>query len=383
LPTYAQVRANATEQQVHTLEDIADVVVDTDRCTPEDVLVRVAVTSATTAAGLNDWSTFLLAANGAARAKDISSLISRPSTRCMSVWVGRTQGHKVFLPDDRVHAFFHLPSATLHAPDAELVLGPAAVIFVPKLLKEIADALVTADRLSIDPQAMIIEEADQEFERRTLRNTIASTAQGVGAATARKVLRGEFPGGPPVRLAGDIRELTPYVRPTRHILDRAFRDGRRVFLEGTQGTGLSLHHGVYNWVTSRDTTVSGCLADAGIAPSRVRRIVMVCRTYPIRVQNPDKEGRHSGPMGRELSYEQLSARCGIPIAELRGTETTTTTGRQRRLAEFNWALLRNAATLNGPTDIALSFADYIRRENKNARRVRAAHARYNPVHRGD
>ena len=95
---------------------------------------------------------------------------------------------------------------------------------------------------------------------------------------------------------------------------------------------------------------------------------MVCRTYPIRVQNPDKPGQHSGPIGREISYETLSDRSGIPVDELKGTEITTTTKRQRRLAEFNWALLRHAVSLNGPTDIALSFADYIDKKNKDARR---------------
>ena len=38
------------------------------------------------------------------------------------------------------------------------------------------------------------------------------------------------------------------------------------------------------------------------------------------------------------------------------------------MAEFNWAQLRKAASLNGPTDIALSFSDYIAKTNELARR---------------
>jgi adenylosuccinate synthase len=38
------------------------------------------------------------------------------------------------------------------------------------------------------------------------------------------------------------------------------------------------------------------------------------------------------------------------------------------VAEFDWVLLRKAATLNAPTDIALTFADYIDCKNANARR---------------
>jgi adenylosuccinate synthase len=368
LETYADVRKNTTESQVDTLAENADVVVDTDRCSSEDVAVRVAAHLGYYGRGTQRLVDVLVGGQWGSEGKGhIVSHLAKEYSVLVRVG-GPNAGHKVFRNDDQVHAFYHLPSGTLHAPEADLILGPGATLFVPKLLKEIADASVTADRLYIDPQAMIIEASDQEFESRTLKATIASTAQGVGNATARKVLRGQFPDGPIVRLAKDVKELKPYIRATRPILDEAYRLGRRVFLEGTQGTGLSLHHGEYPYVTSRDTTVSGCLADAGIAPSRVRRIVMVCRTYPIRVQNPDKAGTHSGPMGREISYETLSARCGIPVDELKGTETTTTTKRQRRLAEFNWALLRHAVSLNGPTDIALSFADYIDKVNKNARR---------------
>ena len=42
--------------------------------------------------------------------------------------------------------------------------------------------------------------------------------------------------------------------------------------------------------------------------------------------------------------------------------------RQRRIGEFNWQLLRKAASINGPTDVALSFADYIAATNKHAHR---------------
>ena len=146
------------------------------------------------------------------------------------------------------------------------------------------------------------------------------------------------------------------------ILERAFLRGDRILLEGTQGTSLSIHHGEYPFVTSRDTTVAGCLADAGIAPARVRRVIMVCRTYPIRVGGP------SGPMTLEITYEQLAERSGIPIGQLKETETTTTTKRQRRLAEFDWTQFQRSVFLNGPTDIALTFVDYLDIKNREAYR---------------
>src|SRR5215216_4626556 len=74
--------------------------------------------------------------------------------------------------------------------------------------------------------------------------------------------------------------------------DGAARGGLRPWrahpARGDAGTGLSIYHGSYLHVTSRDTTASGCPAGAGIPPTRVRRVTVVFRTYPIRVMSPAK-----------------------------------------------------------------------------------------------
>lgn len=149
-------------------------------------------------------------------------------------------------------------------------------------------------------------------------------------------------------------------------MEQSFERGDKIFLEGTQGTGLSLYHGEYPYVTSRDTTVSGCLAEAGISPSWVRKIIMVCRTYPIRVQSP--KGGTSGPMTRSISWKEVAERSGHSVHNLRKSERTSTTKRKRRVGEFEWTSLRKAVSLNAPTDIALTFVDYIDKNNENARR---------------
>jgi adenylosuccinate synthase len=38
------------------------------------------------------------------------------------------------------------------------------------------------------------------------------------------------------------------------------------------------------------------------------------------------------------------------------------------VAEFDWLLLRKSVSLNGPTDIALTFVDYLDIDNRKARR---------------
>ena len=152
---------------------------------------------------------------------------------------------------------FLLPSGTQNS-EAKLLLGPGAVLAVDELFDEVARSDVDKNRLSIDPQAMIIEEFDKDRER-SLRERIASTASGAGQATARRVMRAKD-----VRLARDVPELEPFGRPACEILEAAYSAGQRIMLEGTQGSGLSLYHGRYPFVTSRDTNVAGCLAEAGI-----------------------------------------------------------------------------------------------------------------------
>ena len=373
LKTYAEVKHDPTEAHVEDLAGLADICVATDRCSTDDVVVRVASRLGFFGRSHDRLVDVLVGGQYGSEGKgNIASYLAAEYDVLVRVG-GPNAGHTVYLGDGNTYAYHHLPSGTMQS-NAQLILGPGATLNVPNLMQEIAECGVTADRLSIDPQAMIIDEDDIKFETATLKKMIASTAQGVGAATARKVLRGAFPRKEKgewkgrVRLARDVRELTPFIEETRPLLDEAFRLGKRVFMEGTQGTGLSLQHGPYPHVTSRETTASGCLADAGIAPTRVRRVVMVCRTYPIRVQNTDT-GQTSGPMEQEISYKELADASGIPEARLRETEKTTTTKRQRRIGRFEWSLLRRAASLNGPTDIALTFADYIDAKNSTAQRL--------------
>lgn len=360
LPTYDDVRADPTEAQVRSLADSADIVIDTVRCTQSDVVVRAAARLGLYGRSYERLVDVLVGGQWGSEGKGhLASYLSSEYDVLVRVG-GPNAGHKVFRRGETAITYYHLPSGTREG-DAKIVLGPGAVLNVDKVLKEAADAELTPERLFIDPQAMTIEAEDVAFENAELTD-IGSTKQGVGKATSRKVLR--TAAQPLVRLAREIDDLQPFLRETRDVLDESFRRGHRVFLEGTQGTGLSLHHGTYPYVTSRDTTVSGCLAEAGIAPSRVNRTIMLVRSYPIRVGGSE----HSGDMGREVSKAEIARRSGINYRKLLATERTSTTDRPRRIAEFNWTLLREAASLNGPTDVALSFADYIDAKNKTARR---------------
>jgi adenylosuccinate synthase len=71
-------------------------------------------------------------------------------------------------------------------------------------------------------------------------------------------------------------------------------------------------------------------------------------------------------MGRELTWEAIAGRAGLHEISLSAVEIGSVSGNVRRVAEFSWTQLRRSARLNGATDIALTFLDYLDRANKVA-----------------
>src|SRR5207302_4496889 len=127
---------------------------------------------------------------------------------------------------------------------------------------------------------------------------------GTGAALVHRMLRSGD-----VRLVKDSLKLASRVRvesvaPLLHgHLDR----GGDVFVEGTQGFVLSLLHGPeYPYVTARDTTAAGFAMEVGLSPRQVDEIIMVVRTFPIRV------GGRSGPLNGETTWEEVQQVSGAP-----------------------------------------------------------------------
>jgi adenylosuccinate synthase len=356
--SYSEIRQNPTEKQVEKLAAVADIVIDTKRCTEQDVLIRtMSHLKVRTGKGKGFVDVVVGGQYGSEGKGQVVAYLATEYDLLVRVG-GPNAGHTVFEVHEP-YAHHQLPSGTRKS-EAQLLIGPGAVLRVDKLLKEIADCRVDSQRLCIDGNAMIITDDDIRAEAELVKK-IGSTGQGVGAATARRIMLRDKD----TLLAKHIPELRPYIGSAFEVLENAYSRDSRVLLEGTQGTGLSLYHGIYPYVTSRDTTTLGCLAEAGIPPNRVRRVIMVCRTYPIRVESPDKET--SGPL-RDVSWEEIARRSGYRADKLRKSEKTTTTKRRRRIGEFEWVLLQRAALLNGATDVALTFTDYIRKENVKAKR---------------
>lgn len=353
---------NKTERNINNLGNFADILINTARCTEDDLLVKAACHLGLYGHEYDRIVDVLVGGQYGSEGKgNIASYIAKDYDYLVRVG-GPNAGHKVYL-NPRPYIFHHLPSGTLHS-NANLIIAPGAVINPKKILREISDCSISCERLSIDPKAMIITQNDIDNEA-GLKNDISSTQSGTGFALARKIMNR---GKSDVVLARDVDDLRPFIKDTLKVLDTAFLKGKKVLVEGTQGTALSLYHGFYPHVTSRDTTVAGCLSESGISPNRVRKVIMVCRTYPIRVQDPEENGKTSGRMNQEITLEEISERCGLNIEDLRQTEITSTTNRKRRIGEFEWDTLRKSSSLNAPTDIALTFVDYLDAKNRDARR---------------
>lgn len=359
---YDAVRGDSTESGVWSLHRIADRVVENWRCEPPSLLAKAVAGLGLFPLAPTPLVDVIVSGQYGSEGKGhICAHLAGEYGVLVRVG-GPNAGHNVAFPK---YNYRQLPSGTQSNKSAKILIAAGSTIWPEQILKEIADCGLTPDRLVIDEQAMVIEDWDRSFESQDGGlGTIGSTKQGAGAALARKILnRGKQPLlGDPVRLAKDYSALLPFVKSVQGELENAYSAGRRVMIEGTQGTGLSLHHGIYPNVTARETTASGCLADAGVAAARVRKVVMVVRRYPIRV------GGESGPMGIEIDFETVSERSGIPVKEIRETEVGSVSRNQRRIAEFDWEQLRRSAVINGSTDIALSFSDYISIDNRQARR---------------
>lgn len=367
--TFDQADILKKDEDINALARDADVRINTARTDTQDSLVRLAARLGLYAPPNIQCVDVLIGAQYGSEGKGhIAAYLAKDYDVLVRVG-GPNAGHTVS-SSSGVYTYHQLPSGAKDC-DAKLLLGPGMTLNVDLLLEEIADCGVEPDRLFIDPQATIIEKHDKKAEE-TIIAKIGSTGSGSGAAAARRIT--ERHGA--IRLARDIPELEAYVgKPpfyrgsTRTQLERAYRSGGTILLEGTQGSGLSIFHGPYPYVTSRDTNVAGCLAEAGISPARVRRILMVVRPTPIRVGHPDgSDGHISGIIKHEVTFREVAVRAGLDPDEVEKNEKTSTTKRDRRVGWFEWEQFRDACALNAPTDIVLTFADYLSAKNQGARR---------------
>ena len=146
-------------------------------------------------------------------------------------------------------------------------------------------------------------------------------------------------------IAADARALLPYMADTEGMLNAAYKAGKRVLMEGAQGTLLDIDFGTYPYVTASNSTAGGSATGTGLGPTRIGYVLGVCKAYTTRVGE--------GPFPSELDPKRDKV-----LREL-GGEYGRTTGRARRTGWLDLVALRYAAQVNGLDGLAITKLDIL------------------------
>ncbi len=300
---------------------------------------------------------------------------------------GANAGHTVHI-NEKTYILHLIPSGILH-PHVECVIGNGVVIDPVALLDEIAllekEGVSVRGRLWISQKAHLImpyhKLLDQVTEQQAGVNRIGTTGRGVGPAYVDKfnrrgirivdlldpdllesklrrnleeknALLQKIYGHSPLNIDQIIDEylqfdrlIDPYVRDISIYLDRAVREGKRILLEGAQGTLLDVDHGTYPYVTSSNPVSGGACIGVGMGPTRIKAVLGVLKAYTTRVGE--------GPFPTELTGEE-----GEYLRQT-GKEFGATTGRPRRCGWFDALVARYAVRINGITELAITKLDVL------------------------
>ena len=265
---------------------------------------------------------------------------------------GPNAGHSAVDHTGKVWALRTIPVAAVVDPNCDLVIASGSEIDLAVLNHEI-ESLETAgfrvrDRLFIDAQAtMLMAEHIEAEQVATMHERLGSTAKGIGAARADRLLRKAL-------LADQVLDPNLIEPNTAAMLQEMHIDDENILIEGTQGFGLGLHAGWYPYCTSNDCAAIDFVSACHIQPHRPTDNWVVFRTYPIRVAG------NSGGMFAETDWETLAAKSGGYIQP----ERTTVTKKVRRVGHWDDMLAEQALLANGGPDYpnlhpVLTFVDYL------------------------
>jgi len=284
---------------------------------------------------------------------------------------GHNAGHTIVVEGEK-KSLHLIPSGVLN-PKALNIIANGVVVAPYKLIEEIEkfdDKL--KNRLFVSDKAHLIlklhEEIDKAKERLRGKEAIGTTGRGIGPAYSAKVDRsgarlGELrdvdtltqklhaqhlsqkdvfnaygivaPSKEELQaeLQGYADVVNQYLCDTTKVIWDLQDEGKKILLEGAQGTLLDIDHGTYPFVTSSSTTASGACSGTGLAPRDIGNVTGIVKAYCTRVGN--------GPFPTEDFTEQ-----GDKLRE-NGHEYGTTTGRPRRCGWFDAVACKQAARLNG------------------------------------
>ncbi len=237
---------------------------------------------------------------------------------CVRGGNGPNAGHTV-IHDGVQYSLRLIPSGFVNR-STRLLIGPGVPVDPIVLLDELRKT-DSERRIEVDNQCAIVEPRHKEQESRSdhLSRKVGSTKSGVGACNAERALR-------MAKMAQTIPSLKPYVGDTVGEIQKALAENKKIMIEGTQGTFLSLYHGTYPYIF---------------------------KAYMTRVGE--------GPLDGQLDRDEVARRGW--------TEFGTVTGRERRAAPFDFKLAKRAVQLNGATQIALTKLDVLFPSAKGVRHL--------------
>lgn len=271
------------------------------------------------------------------KGKIISYLVNKRKANIVAKGgVGPNAGHTIVI-NNREYKLRMVPSGIGGSHVEKLLIGPGVLVNPEIFLKEV-EITGTDGKSFIDPQCGIITPDHVKIDTTDthLTQTVGTSGAGTGPANEDRIKR-------VLKVARDIEELKPYLTDVPGEIYNAIRSEKSVLVEGTQATHLSLWHGTYPYVTSKDVTASSICADVGIGPTVVTDVILVFKAYVTRVGE--------GPLPNQLSEEETHEKGWV--------EYGTVTGRLRRAAPFNIDLAKRSIMLNGATKLALTKLDIV------------------------
>ena len=297
---------------------------------------------------------------------------------------GSNAGHTV-IANGKKYVLHLVPSGILWDNKVNII-GNGVVINPTSLVEEMNYLLekgvtITPEKLLISDRAHVVlpihKEIDAAQEEALGDQKIGTTKQGIGPTYADKarrigirmidladadrlqsvleariktandeLVRLGWPKADPevtlkaVMAAADV--LRPHITNTIPVVNKAIKAGKTVLFEGAQGAMLDIDFGTYPFVTSSNTSAGGCCTGSGVAPTKIDKIIGVCKAYTTRVG--------AGPFVTE-DDEIADYLHGL------GREFGATTGRPRRCGWTDGVVLRFSAMFNGFDEMAMTNLD--------------------------
>jgi len=288
--------------------------------------------------------------------------------------------------DGKKFAFHLIPSGILN-PKIICVIGNGVVLHLPSFFKELenleAQGVNTSGRIKVSDRAHLLFDFHQivdglrESERAGTGDSIGTTKKGIGPAYSSKANRSGLRVGDLISFSsfpehfkravkskfkrynefsydveGEIeryreyaKRLAPMVDDTVLYINKAYKEGRTILVEGANATLLDLDFGTYPYVTSSNASIGGACTGLGIAPQKIDVSIGVAKAYTTRVG--------AGPFPTELIDATGDA------LRAKGHEYGTTTGRPRRCGWFDAVVLRYSHMINDFTYLNLTKLDVL------------------------